>query len=83
MTCLGQSSRHFGGHELYSAEEWASAYTAAERELGLPPRGRRGSQANRVRMKRGTKLAQRAREILWLRRALGCTYGTGGANGES
>jgi hypothetical protein len=60
---------------LFSAEEYQSAYRQAASELGMPPRGRRRSQENRIRAKLGSRVAQRARAILWLRRALGSTYG--------
>lgn len=58
----------------FSAEEYQSAYRQAASEMGMPPRGRRRSQENRTRAKLGSRVAQRAREILWLRRGLGSTY---------
>ena len=60
---------------VYSPEEYQAAYRQAASELGMPPRGRRRSQENRIRAKLGSRVAQRAREILWLRRGLGSTYG--------
>ena len=63
------------GHELYTPEEWADAMAQAEKELGIPPPSDRGSLAARIRQRCGFKLATRARQILWLKRALGSEYG--------
>lgn len=52
-----------------SPEEWRRAYDRAAKELGLPPRGPRGSAQNRERRRRALEVYARAREIVWLERA--------------
>lgn len=80
---MRRSARHMDSRGFFSAEEYASAYRQAQRESCQPARGRRGSAVNLARQRQGTKLSTRALQILWLRRALGSTYGTGGAQKES
>lgn len=54
---------------FWTPEEWRAAYERATRELELPPRGKRGSKANRIRRAMGGKIAALARRILWVQRA--------------
>jgi len=53
----------------WTNEEWVAARALAAHELGLPPMGPRGSLTNRIRRHLGTRVAARARMILWLNRA--------------
>lgn len=59
----------------WTPAEYDAARAVAERELGVPKRGPRGSLQNRFRRGMGTLIAARTRRILWLRRALGSDYG--------
>lgn len=53
----------------YTMEEWQRAYEQAGLELGLPPRGPRGSLQNQVRRSMRSIVAARARHLVWLLRA--------------
>lgn len=53
----------------YSWEEYERAYEKAAQELGIPLRGRRRSFESSLRQKQGSRLAARARQLLWLERA--------------
>jgi hypothetical protein len=53
----------------WTTAEWVAARALAAHELGLPTKGPRGSWQNRIRRHLGTRVAARARMILWLDRA--------------
>jgi hypothetical protein len=59
----------------FTGEEYTIAYREAERELHVPQRAKRRGQFTRGRQAMGTRIHMRALQILWLRRALGSTYG--------
>ena len=52
----------------YTMSEWRAAYDRAAAELGLPPRGPRGTPQNRVRRSMRAVVAARAWRIVWLER---------------
>jgi hypothetical protein len=53
----------------WTPEEYRAALESAAQLAGLPPRGKRGSKANKVRQRMGGTIAWLARQILWTRRA--------------
>jgi hypothetical protein len=46
------------------ADLYVKAMAQAVKELKFPPRGLRGSRANKIRQKLGPKLAARVKELL-------------------
>ncbi len=48
----------------YTEEEWARAYAAALKELGMPARGPKGSPQNIERVKISARAVVRARQLL-------------------
>jgi len=54
---------------VYTMSEWKDAYDRAGQELGLPPRGPRGSVQNRVRRAMRSVVSARARQLVWLERS--------------
>lgn len=68
---MSEELRAAGMAPYATAETWNRAYAKAAAEKGLPPRGPRGSAQNKERRRRALAVAQRAREIFWLMRAVG------------
>jgi hypothetical protein len=53
----------------YTPEEWARAYQAACKELGMPARGPKGSPENLERVRISRRAIARAHEILRQRKS--------------